>query len=49
VVSALQAMRPERMFADVLFIGVLAIALNACLVVASRRLLPGHTREAAGA
>jgi len=49
VVSALQAMRPERMFAYVLFVGVLAIALNACLVVASRRLLPGHTREAARA
>jgi len=42
VVSALQAMRPERMFAYVLFVGVLAIALNACLVQAERRVLRGY-------
>jgi len=30
VVSALQAMRPERMFAYVIFTGLLAISLNAC-------------------
>jgi len=45
VVSALQAMRPERMFAYVIFVGVLAISLNACLILASRQLLSGHTRE----
>ena len=42
VVSALQAMRPERMFAYVLFVGVLAIALNACLVHAERWVLRGY-------
>jgi sulfonate transport system permease protein len=46
VVNTLQAMRPERMFAYVIFTGVLAIALNNCVVLASRWLLAGHTREA---
>jgi sulfonate transport system permease protein len=46
VVSALLAIQPEQMFAYVLFIGVLAIALNACLVLAARRLLPAYGREA---
>lgn len=47
VVSALEAIQPEQMFAYVLFIGVLAIALNGCLIVAARRLLPAYGREAA--
>jgi ABC-type nitrate/sulfonate/bicarbonate transport system permease component len=47
VVSALQAMRPERMFAYVIFTGVLAISLNACLIFASGKLLRGFAREAA--
>jgi sulfonate transport system permease protein len=46
VVSALQAMRPERMFAYVIFTGVLAIVLNNGIMIASRRLLAGHDREA---
>jgi sulfonate transport system permease protein len=46
VVSALMSIQPEQMFAYVLFIGVLAIALNACLIVAARRLLPAYGREA---
>ena len=33
VVSALMSIQPEQMFAYVLFIGVLAIALNGCLLV----------------
>jgi sulfonate transport system permease protein len=48
IVSALQAMRPERMFAYVVFIGVLAIALNAGANLLARRLLPGYGRELAG-
>jgi ABC-type nitrate/sulfonate/bicarbonate transport system permease component len=47
VVSALQAIQPEQMFAYVLFIGLLAIALNGCLILAARRLLPAYGREAA--
>lgn len=46
VVGALQAMRPERMFAYVIFVGVLAILLNAGLILAARWLLRGHSREA---
>jgi sulfonate transport system permease protein len=47
VVSALMSIQPEQMFAYVLFIGVLAIALNGCLVLAARGLLPAYGREAA--
>jgi ABC-type nitrate/sulfonate/bicarbonate transport system permease component len=47
VVSALMSIQPEQMFAYVLFIGALAIALNYCLIVATRRLLPAYGREAA--
>jgi ABC-type nitrate/sulfonate/bicarbonate transport system permease component len=46
VVSALVAIQPEQMFAYVLFIGVLAIALNGGLLLAARRLLPVYGREA---
>jgi sulfonate transport system permease protein len=42
IVSELEAMQPERMFAYVLFIGVLGIALNAALMWVSARLLRGH-------
>lgn len=42
VVSELQAMQPERMFADILFIGVLGLVLNAALMGVTRRLLRGH-------
>jgi ABC-type nitrate/sulfonate/bicarbonate transport system permease component len=48
VVSALQAMRPERMFAYVIFAGVLAITLNGCLLLAARRLIPGHVHGTPG-
>jgi ABC-type nitrate/sulfonate/bicarbonate transport system permease component len=41
------AIQPEQMFAYVLFIGLLAIALNGCLILAARRLLPAYGREAA--
>jgi hypothetical protein len=34
------------MFAYVIFTGLLAIALNLCVMLASRRLLAGHAREA---
>jgi sulfonate transport system permease protein len=47
VVSALMSIQPEQMFAYVLFIGVLAIALNGCLILAARGLLPAYGREAA--
>jgi ABC-type nitrate/sulfonate/bicarbonate transport system permease component len=47
VVSALMSIQPEQMFAYVLFIGVLAIALNYCLIVATRRLLPAYGRQTA--
>jgi len=49
VIGALQAMRPERMFAYVIFIGVLAIALNAALLFAARRMPAARAREAAHA
>jgi ABC-type nitrate/sulfonate/bicarbonate transport system permease component len=42
VVSELQAMQPQRMFAYVFFIGLLAIALNGALIGLSRRFLRGH-------
>jgi ABC-type nitrate/sulfonate/bicarbonate transport system permease component len=45
VIGTLQAMRPERMFAYVIFVGVLAIALNAALVLATRRLLRQRAQE----
>jgi sulfonate transport system permease protein len=45
VVSELQAMQPERMFVYVLLIGFLGQALNAILVVSSRRMLRGHAGE----
>jgi ABC-type nitrate/sulfonate/bicarbonate transport system permease component len=48
VVSALMSIQPEQMFAYVLFIGVLAIALNGCLQLAARRFLPVYGREVAG-
>ena len=47
VVSALMAIQPEQMFAYVLFIGILAIALNGCLLLVARRLLPAYGREVA--
>jgi ABC-type nitrate/sulfonate/bicarbonate transport system permease component len=47
VVSALVAIQPEQMFAYVLFIGVLAIVLNFCLLLAARVVLPAYGREAA--
>jgi ABC-type nitrate/sulfonate/bicarbonate transport system permease component len=42
VVSELQAMQPQRMFAYVFFIGLLAIALNGALIGASRWFLRDH-------
>jgi hypothetical protein len=42
-------MRPERMFAYVIFIGVLAISLNAALLLAARRMPAARSREAAHA
>jgi len=42
VVSQLQAMQPQRMFAYVFFIGLIAIALNAALLWLSRQFLRGH-------
>ena len=47
VVSALMSIQPEQMFAYVLFIGILAIALNGCLLLVARRLLPAYGREIA--
>jgi ABC-type nitrate/sulfonate/bicarbonate transport system permease component len=47
VVSALISIQPEQMFAYVLFIGVLAIALNSLLLYAAKLLLPVYGREAA--
>jgi ABC-type nitrate/sulfonate/bicarbonate transport system permease component len=46
VVTSLQAMQPARMFAYVIFVGVLAIVLNAGLLFATQRLLASHHREA---
>lgn len=46
VVNALMAIQPEQMFAYVVFIGLLAIALNGILLMAARRLLPAYGREA---
>jgi sulfonate transport system permease protein len=46
VVSALMSIQPEQMFAYVLFIGVLAIALNSLLLYAAKLLLPVYGREA---
>ena len=42
VINELQAMQPQRMFAYVLFIGLLSIALNALLLWASGLILHGH-------
>jgi ABC-type nitrate/sulfonate/bicarbonate transport system permease component len=42
VISQLNAMQPERMFAYVLFIGLLSIALNGVLTWISRQFLRGH-------
>ena len=42
VISELQAMQPQRMFAYVVFIGLVAIGLNAVLLLASRLVLRGH-------
>lgn len=42
VISELQAMQPQRMFAYVLYIGLLSIALNAGLLWVSARILRGH-------
>jgi ABC-type nitrate/sulfonate/bicarbonate transport system permease component len=42
VVSELQAMQPQRMFAYVILIGVMAILLNSSLIWVSRLLLRGH-------
>jgi len=42
VISELQAMQPQRMFAYVLFIGMLSIALNAGLLWVSRHILRSH-------
>jgi hypothetical protein len=36
------------MFAYVVFAGVLAIALNGCLLLAARRLIPGHVHGTPG-
>jgi ABC-type nitrate/sulfonate/bicarbonate transport system permease component len=46
MVSALVSIQPEQMFAYVLFIGVLAIALNALLLRAAQFLLPAYGRQA---
>jgi ABC-type nitrate/sulfonate/bicarbonate transport system permease component len=48
IINELQAMQPGGMFAYVLFIGILGIALNAGLVRLSRRLLRGHGPGIAG-
>ncbi len=42
VINELQAMQPQRMFAYVLFIGLLSIVLNAVLLWVSRLILRGH-------
>jgi sulfonate transport system permease protein len=42
VISELQAMQPQRMFAYVLFIGLLSMSLNAGLLWISGRVLRGH-------
>src|SRR6478752_2817074 len=42
VISELQAMQPQRMFAYVIFIGLLSIALNAGLLWVSRHILRSH-------
>jgi len=42
IVSELQAMQPQRMFAYVIFIGLLAISMNAALLWASRLILRGQ-------
>ena len=42
VISQLMAIQPQRMFAYVICIGLLAIALNATLIWLSRLLLRGH-------
>ncbi|HEY7973440.1 MAG TPA: ABC transporter permease subunit [Xanthobacteraceae bacterium] len=42
VISELQAMQPRRMFAYVLFIGLLSTSLNAALLWISARVLRGH-------
>lgn len=48
VMSELQAMQPERMFAYVLFIGILAIVLNSGLLRLSRWALHGHPERVLG-
>ena len=42
IIRDMQAFQPERMFADVLVVGMLGIALNATLLAVSRWALPGH-------
>jgi ABC-type nitrate/sulfonate/bicarbonate transport system permease component len=42
VISQLNAMQPQRMFAYVICIGIVAIALNGALIWLSRRMLRGH-------
>jgi len=42
VISQLQAMQPQRMFAYVLYIGLLSIGLNAALLWVSGHILRGH-------
>lgn len=42
VISELQAMQPQRMFAYVLYIGLLSIGLNAALLWISSYILRGH-------
>lgn len=42
IVREQQALQPENMFAYILFVGALGIALNAGLVSLSRRAFPGH-------
>lgn len=47
IVREQMAIQPENMFAYVIFVGVLGIALNAVLVSLSERAFPGHFRRAA--
>jgi ABC-type nitrate/sulfonate/bicarbonate transport system permease component len=42
IIRDMQAFQPERMFAGVLVVGILGIALNATLLAVSRWTLPGH-------
>jgi sulfonate transport system permease protein len=47
IASELQAMQPERMFADIVVVGLLAIALNAAVQRLARFFLRGHPPEVA--